>query len=76
MEKGAQKKTEGFGRQVPPERGFVLIYFLQKGMPESEAERFYDHYTNKDWKNEERNPIQNWKTVASDWIWNKRYRVK
>jgi hypothetical protein len=60
---------QGLGKQVPPEKVFVLIYFAQKGMPDSEAMRFYNYYESVGWKNEEGNPIQNWKTLASEWTW-------
>jgi hypothetical protein len=69
-------KAEGFGRQVPPKRAFVSIYFAQKGLPESEAERFFSYYDNIDWKNADGNPVRNWKTLACDWIWDKKFGFK
>lgn len=67
---------DGLGKQVPPNRVFVSIYFAQKGLPESEAERFFLYYEDRDWKNTEGNPIRNWKTVACEWIWNKKFGIK
>lgn len=64
---------EGFGKQVPPKREFVSIYFAQKGLPESEAERFFSYYDNIGWKNANGNSVHNWKTLACDWIWEKKF---
>ena len=72
----AKITQNGFGKEIPPIRKFVSIYFAQKGFPESEAERFVMHYELKGWKNTEGNPVQNWKTLACDWIWNKKFGFK
>jgi len=68
------KKLEGFGQQVPPLKKFVFIYFAQKGIPESEADRFFRHYDACGWKNAEHKPIQNWKTLACEWAWQATHR--
>lgn len=72
----AEMLQTGFGKQIPPDRTFVSIYFAQKGLPESEAERFFVHYDLRGWKNTEGNPVQNWKTLACDWIWNTKFGSK
>ncbi len=59
----------GFGRQVPPRLQYVLIFFDQAGLSETEARRFYNHYEDMDWRGLKGAPIRNWKTKAQQWIW-------
>lgn len=65
----ALKQKQGLGIQVPPLEAHVKIYFDQQGMPEQQAEKFYRHYQNQHWKNDNGYPVRNWKTEASKWIW-------
>ena len=71
MMKAVKKKEAGFGNQVPPCLLHVSIYFSQKGFSNQEAIRFFEYHESIHWKNAEGNPIQNWKTIACEWIWNR-----
>jgi hypothetical protein len=53
--------NNGFGSDVPPDKGQVMIYFLQKGYPESDALKFYAGG----------DLISDWKCLAWQWIWNR-----
>lgn len=59
----------GFGYELPPDFTLVSIYFNQKGHQEN-ADTFYQHYQQSDWKSETGSPIKNWKVAATDWIFN------
>jgi hypothetical protein len=63
--------NNGFGSDVPPDKGQVMIYFLQKGYPESDALKFYVHYNNRLWRNAGGDLISDWKCLAWQWIWNR-----
>ncbi len=65
----------GFGYQVPPDFGSVIIYFNQKGMI-AEALAFYKHYSNSNWLTQKGSRIKNWKVLATDWIFNVRQELK
>ncbi|AOM79999.1 hypothetical protein BFS30_24265 [Pedobacter steynii] len=60
----------GLGRKVPPSRIFVTIYFIQKGLNEQQADFFYLKYELVGWCDSKGSPLRNWKTLASEWIWN------
>lgn len=57
-----------FNSNMPPPYREVQIYFLQKGMPELEAEHFYRFYEMKEWRSKNGNLLGNWKSIAHGWI--------
>jgi len=59
----------GLGKQVPPQREHVFVFFDQAGFTETEAQRFFQHYKTTGWTGQKGNPIHNWKTKANEWIW-------
>jgi len=59
---------ENCGKQRPPTIDDVKIYFSQKGLPEYEAENFYELYQKKEWISRYGNFLKNWKDVAYKWI--------
>jgi len=59
----------GLGKDVPPDRSHILIFFNQAGFAEAEAQRFLKYYENNDWTGLKGKPIRNWKTKANEWIW-------
>jgi len=61
--------STGLGKQVPPERSHVMIFFAQAGFGKTEAQRFLKHYENNGWTGLKGNLIHNWKTKANEWIW-------
>lgn len=63
------KSTNGFGYQIPPPLELVEIYFDQKDLPE-QAELFYKHYDDAFWLTPRGCRITNWKSLATDWIFN------
>lgn len=70
-----EARRKGFGFNVPPRPEFVSIYFDQQGQPE-EAERFFRHYENEQWKTVTGAKIRNWKVLATDWIFERRQEQK
>lgn len=52
----------------PPKVDEVKVYFLQRGMMESEAEQFFLSYEEKCWKNAKGQFMSNWKGLAYKWI--------
>lgn len=70
---GQKKEVEiGLGKKIPPLREFVRIYFIQKGLNKELADYFYLKYELVGWSDSQGNPVKNWKTLASEWIWKMR----
>lgn len=73
---GQKEQVEiGLGRKVPPSRVFVRIYFIQKGLKEEQADYFYLKYELVGWYDSKGNPVRNWKTLASEWIWMMKHKM-
>ena len=36
------QKHQGFGCRIPPKKELVLVYFLQKGVPQLNASQFWN----------------------------------
>lgn len=60
--------NDGFGKNIPPLKKYVLIYFSQKGLSEPEAIHFFDHFNQKNWSNHQGKILSNWKMTAWEWI--------
>ncbi|SIN78266.1 hypothetical protein SAMN04488055_1318 [Chitinophaga niabensis] len=60
---------KGHGKDVPPNKTHVLIYFIQQGSTAVEGTSFYEYYDNLKWKNPQGITLTNWKTAAWQWIW-------
>jgi hypothetical protein len=56
------------GESAPPTINEVKAYFLQKGIPELEAEHFFLLHEYRGWRTRKGSPIRNWKTAAYRWI--------
>src|ERR1700761_9345614 len=65
----------GFGFEMPPERQLVDIYFDQKGMA-AQAPLFLGYYQNANWRSPKGTPYRNWKTLATDWIFDYQQQLK
>jgi hypothetical protein len=63
----ARISQKGLGTEVPPQKKLVEIYFDQKGFT-AQAGVFYDFYEQADWCSPKGTPYRNWKSLASDWI--------
>lgn len=57
-----------FTRKIPPRIEEVKIYFLQRGIPEKEAEEFFLFYEKKLWTSKNGNFFKNWKNIAYKWV--------
>lgn len=66
---------KGFGKSVPPELRHVQIYFLEKNIKLEIAQSFFEHYNSKGWKNKKGMLLNNWKSLAWDWIMKDMYAV-
>ena len=66
----ADSVNQGMGHQLPPFIGHVAIYFYQQSMSLSDAQSFFQHYENMEWKTVSGRPHKNWKVLAKDWIFN------
>ncbi len=65
----------GFGKEMPPQKALVEIYFDQKGLA-AEANSFYDFYHRANWCSAKGTPYRNWKLLATDWIFNFEQEIK
>jgi hypothetical protein len=59
----------GLGRGIPPLKAHVVIYFMQKGLTENDADFFFHQQNLTGWKTPNGLHPVNWKTLACDWIW-------
>ncbi|SDG10477.1 hypothetical protein [Mucilaginibacter gossypii] len=66
----AYSTNKGMGYQIPPLIGHVAIYFDQQSMALPDAQRFFQHHENMEWKTVTGRPQKNWKVLAKDWIYN------
>ena len=57
-----------FTQTMPPRIEEVIVYFLQKGIPQSEAEAFFLYYDRRHWISRRGNPFTGWKAVAYKWV--------
>ncbi len=64
-EENATSQTQN----IPPLE-HVKIYFNEKGISETEAEKFFNHYEALGWVTSSGTQIQNWKASARNWIIN------
>jgi len=66
----ADNTNQGMGHQIPPLVGHVAIYFCQQNMSFRDAQKFFQHHENLEWKTVTGRPQKNWKVLAKDWIYN------
>lgn len=59
---------DGFGKNVPPTKKDVIVYFVQKGFSEKDALDFFNFYNGKKWVGKGNKPVLNWKRIAWNWI--------
>lgn len=57
-------------KEIPPPHESVLEFFKSKNASETEAEKFYAHYTANGWRISGRTPMQDWQAAATKWILN------
>lgn len=62
-----EKKREVFR---PPQLSELKEYFISKGFPEMEAEKFFNYYQATDWKIGGRAKMKNWAAAVSNWMLN------
>lgn len=62
-------RQRGFGTEMPPQKILVEIYFDQKELF-AQADAFFDHYENAQWRSPKGTPYRNWKLLAGEWIFN------
>lgn len=58
-----------YGRDIPPSRFQVQVYFQQKGLRRATANSFFDYYELRGWQNKFGVQIKDWKMRAWQWIW-------
>lgn len=62
------RRFVGSGKNVPPVKEDIIIYFLEKVAPAGLATQFFNYFEDRNWKNNKGNPLSNWKTAAWEWI--------
>lgn len=65
------KKIKGCGRQIPPDKMNVIIWFIEKGSKESTALAFLKFHQLRKWRNNRGNLMKDWKMRAWEWLWSK-----
>jgi len=55
-------------KKFPPRIEEVKVYFIQRGIPEKEAEDFFLFYEKKQWTSKNGNFFKSWKNIAYKWI--------
>ena len=64
--KGGAKKENRSERSRPSDALALAAYFLELGMPETEAQKFNDHYMSNGW-HVGKSPMRDWKAAARNW---------
>ncbi|MCT4646474.1 MAG: hypothetical protein N4A74_15905 [Carboxylicivirga sp.] len=68
----SSKRSERFQKPALQE---LESYFQSKGVPGTEAERFFNHFESKGWKVGAKSPMKDWKAAVRNWILNmKKFR--
>lgn len=52
----------------PKGRQAVIDFFEEKGFDADEAEKFYEHYTDREWQTSDGKPIRDWRALATNWM--------
>jgi len=66
--KGTQKNhREKKPAFVPPSRDEAIEYGKTISLPDSETEKFHDHFTSNGWKVGGKAPMQDWKAAMRNW---------
>lgn len=66
--KPIQTKDKLSLESTPKNEDVVLIFFKEKGYPELEALKFYNHYQGVGWKIGGKVPIMDWQATANNWM--------
>ena len=56
--------------KIPPTFAEVKLFFEEKDIPLSEAERFFDHYESNGWLVGGKSKMKNWEAAARNWLKN------
>jgi len=64
ISKEAEEKSKRF---AIPALGAVKEYFIERGVPGAEHEKFYDFYTSKGWM-VGKNKMKDWKSAVRNWL--------
>lgn len=62
------KDVTGSGKDVPPQKKHVFIYFVQKGCSEHDADAFFQFFDQRNWRTYRGKILSNWKMAAWQWI--------
>ncbi|WP_350286932.1 hypothetical protein [uncultured Croceitalea sp.] len=60
-------KQENLTKQ-PKGRQDVIDFFVKNDFKAVEAEKFYEHYDERDWQTSNGKPIRDWRSVATNWM--------
>ncbi|AYN66492.1 hypothetical protein D1013_03385 [Euzebyella marina] len=60
-------KEENYIKQ-PKDCQAVTDFFEEKNFDADEAEKFYQHYTDRNWQTGDGEPIRDWRAVAINWM--------
>lgn len=64
-----KKANSGKGKEIPPLKDHVVIWFLQNGASEQLANNFFYFYKKGNWIGKKGRLIRDWKMYAWHWIW-------
>jgi len=60
-------KQENSTKQ-PKDCQAVIDFFIEKNFDLGEADKFYNHYSERDWRTGDDEPIRDWRSVAINWM--------
>ncbi len=52
----------------PKGRQACILFFEEKGFNADEAKKFYEYYTDREWKTSDGKPIRDWCSLATNWM--------
>jgi hypothetical protein len=68
--KSSAAKSIGEQFTIPPDFTAVVSFFLAKGYPTVEAQKFFNHFQSNGWRVGGKSPMRNWHAAAENWILN------
>ncbi|UFH36428.1 transcriptional regulator [Flavobacterium acetivorans] len=68
----AESKCEmpGAKDKIPPNPDELMAFFLEKNFPETEAQRFFNHFQSNGWLVGGKSKMKDWKAAARNWMLN------
>ncbi len=69
-DEGRKKKVVKPEEKIPPDWAEVSTFFREKNFPDTEAQKFFNHFQSNGWLVGGKSKMKNWKAAARNWMLN------